>query len=73
MNAFCSQCNAPMSCYPGHNCWCCDLPHALPVPDQGATGCLCKDFLTKKLKLHAAPANAIRLTATRYAASPILA
>jgi hypothetical protein len=49
MNTVCSQCNAPMSCSPGHDCWCSTLPHALPVPDQETTGCLCRDCLTKKL------------------------
>jgi hypothetical protein len=51
MITFCSQCNAAMSCDPGHDCWCADLPHALPVPDRGTTGCLCRDCLTTKLNL----------------------
>lgn len=46
MNTVCSQCNAPMSCDPGHGCWCSGLLHALPVPDEGTTGCLCRERLT---------------------------
>jgi hypothetical protein len=49
MITFCSQCNAAMSCEPGHDCWCADLPHALQVPDEGTTGCLCRKCLTTKL------------------------
>jgi hypothetical protein len=40
MDTICSQCNARMSCDPGHECWCSELPHALPVPNPGTTGCL---------------------------------
>jgi len=50
MNAFCSQCNYPMTCTPGHDCWCAGLPPALPVPDQGTSGCLCPNCLTSKLE-----------------------
>ena len=52
MNAFCTQCNSPISCNPGHNCWCSDLPHTLPIPDPGTSGCLCRNCLTSKLDLH---------------------
>jgi hypothetical protein len=31
MDTVCSHYNAPMSCDPGHGCWCSDLPHALQV------------------------------------------
>ena len=58
MNIFCSECNAPMSCAPEGGCWCSDLPHALPVPDQGTTGCLCRDCLMTKLDLQATLASA---------------
>jgi hypothetical protein len=49
MNTVCSQCNAAMTCEPGRSCWCSDLPHALPVPDQPTTGCLCRECLMAKL------------------------
>ena len=60
MDTICSQCNAPMPCDPGHECWCSNLPHILPVPDHGTTGCLCRDCLTTKLDLQAALASTIR-------------
>ena len=59
MNTFCSKCNAAMSCDPGHDCWCSDLPHAQQVPDQGMIGCLCRDCLTTRLKLHPTVASTI--------------
>jgi hypothetical protein len=31
MDMVCSGCTALMVCAPGQNCWCADLPHALPV------------------------------------------
>jgi hypothetical protein len=57
MDTFCSQCNAPMSCNPEHNCWCSDVPRALPVPVEGTSGCLCRDCLMTKLDLQATLAS----------------
>jgi hypothetical protein len=31
INTFCSHCNATISCEPGHDCWCSDLP---PAPEE---------------------------------------
>jgi hypothetical protein len=59
MNTVCSQCNAAMTCEPGHSCWCSDIPHALPVPDQATIGCLCRECLIKKLNLQTSLASAI--------------
>jgi hypothetical protein len=63
MNTVCSQCNAEMSCDPGHECWCFDLPHVLPVPDQATTattGCLCRECLVMKLKQQADLASTVK-------------
>lgn len=54
MDAFCSQCNSPISCNPGNDCWCSTLPHTLPVPDPETTGCLCRTCLTRKQELREA-------------------
>jgi hypothetical protein len=60
MITFCAQCNAPMSCDPGHDCWCSNLPYTLPVPAEGTTRCLCRDCLITKLDLQATLANTIK-------------
>ncbi len=60
MDAFCSQCNSPISCNPGHDCWCSDLPHTMPVPGSGTSGCLCRTCLTKNQGLHETAAKFIQ-------------
>jgi hypothetical protein len=70
MDTSCSNCNAPTPCNPGHDRWCSDLPHALPVPNQGTTGCLCRDCLTTKLDLQAVPGSATNDRANALVVEP---
>ncbi|QHN03837.1 hypothetical protein FTO74_10985 [Granulicella sp. WH15] len=49
MEILCSQCGAALVCEPEGNCWCMKLPAALPVPEEGTSGCLCPECLGEKL------------------------
>jgi ribosomal protein L34E len=51
----CPQCGALLSCNPGPNCWCNQLPHTHPIPHDATTSCLCPTCLTTKLKRTPAP------------------
>jgi hypothetical protein len=44
---------APLACDPRHDCRCSDLPHALQVPDQLTTECLCPNSLVTMRDLRA--------------------
>jgi hypothetical protein len=61
MEILCSHCKAQMSCNPDHGCWCADLPHVLPIPDEVAKGCLCPNCLAGKIELRVISATVSRV------------
>ncbi len=49
METTCSRCGTPMTCGKGQStCWCADLPHIVPMPEQSA-GCLCRTCLQAEI------------------------
>jgi hypothetical protein len=51
MTTLCSRCAAVMTCKPEGECWCMNLPPALPLPSSGYDKCLCRKCLTDDIKL----------------------
>jgi hypothetical protein len=49
METTCSRCGSSMTCGKGQStCWCADLPHIVPMPEQSA-GCLCRTCLQAEI------------------------
>jgi hypothetical protein len=46
MEIRCAGCGAKLSCDPGPDCWCAELPFA-PMP-EAPTGCLCRACLLRR-------------------------
>lgn len=53
----CPHCGQTFRCEPQGNCWCKQLPAALPVPSDAAAVCLCPCQLTPAMKVHTKTAS----------------
>ncbi|WP_084800803.1 cysteine-rich CWC family protein [Bradyrhizobium sp. Tv2a-2] len=46
----CSSCGTAFGCDPDGACWCMDETARLPMPEEGAAGCLCPSCLRKRAR-----------------------
>ncbi|MBO1325706.1 hypothetical protein K2X14_12215 [Acetobacter sp. TBRC 12305] len=48
----CTACGTPTACTASATCWCMAVPHEVPVPTGGLSGCLCPHCLEKHIRNH---------------------